>query len=89
MPYFWVTDPERPTNRDNVGADPSKITLSTIHSAKGLEWKHVFLCGYLADKPEKDIVLNRRLVYVGMTRATDELILTASGHHPYIADLET
>ena len=89
VPCFWVTDPDSRSNRDNVGADPSKVTLSTIHSAKGLEWKHVFLCGYLDDKPERDLILNRRLVYVGMTRATDELVLTVSGHHPYIADLET
>lgn len=32
--------------------------------------------------------LNRRLIYVGMTRASHELVLTASGNHPYIADLE-
>jgi superfamily I DNA/RNA helicase len=32
--------------------------------------------------------VTRRLVYVGMTRATHELVLTASGRHPYIADLE-
>jgi len=89
VPCFWVTDPEGWSNKDNVGADPSKVTLSTIHSAKGLEWKHVFLCGYLDDKPEKDLILNRRLVYVGMTRATDELILTVSGQHPYIVDLDT
>lgn len=88
VPYFWVTDPDSRSNRDNVGADPTKVTLSTIHSAKGLEWKHVFLCGYLDDKPETDLVLNRRLVYVGMTRASDELVLTASGNHPSIADLE-
>ncbi|MEO5679914.1 MAG: 3'-5' exonuclease [Acidimicrobiales bacterium] len=88
VPYFWVTDPESRTNKDNVGADPTMVTLSTIHSAKGLEWKHVFLCGYLDDKPETDLILNRRLVYVGMTRASEELMLTASGNHPYIADLE-
>jgi superfamily I DNA/RNA helicase len=44
--------------------------------------------GYLDDKPEETKVLNRRLIYVGMTRATNELVLTASGNHPYIADLE-
>lgn len=32
--------------------------------------------------------LNRRLIYVGMTRASHELVLTASGNHPDIADLE-
>lgn len=89
LPLFWVTDPDAKANRDNVGSDDSKITLSTIHSAKGFEFKHVIMCGYLDDKPPEQSVLNRRLIYVGMTRATHELVLTASGNHPYIADLET
>lgn len=88
VPCFWVTDPSSSSNKDEVGADPTKVTLSTIHSAKGFEWKHVFLCGYLDDKPERDVVHNRRLVYVGMTRAIDELVLTFSRGHRYVADLE-
>ena len=88
VPFFWVTDPDQVGNKRLLGADPGKVVLSTIHSAKGFEFVHVFLCGYLDDKPEETKVLNRRLIYVGMTRATNELVLTASGDHPYIADLE-
>lgn len=88
LPLFWVTDPTT-QNKDHFGSDASKITLSTIYSAKGFEFRHVFLCGYLDDRTPLQARLNRRLIYVGMTRATHELVLTASGNHPYIADLET
>lgn len=86
IPLFWAT--ESNSTKDSVGVDDSSITLSTIHSAKGLEFRHVFLCGYLDDRPPMQERLNRRLIYVGMTRASHELVLTASGNHPYIADLE-
>ncbi len=65
-------------------ADSEKITLSTLHQAKGLEWKVVFLI-WLADgmfpsarsleSPEA-IEEERRLFYVGITRCKDELYLT-------------
>ncbi len=48
----------------------------------------MILCGYFDDKPPEESVLSRRLIYVGMTRATHALVLTYSGEHPYIADLE-
>jgi hypothetical protein len=88
LPVFWATDPDDRSQRDRLGADRSEIVLSTIHSAKGLEFAHVVLCGFLDDKPSEQSVLNRRLIYVGMTRATHELVVTFSGKHPYIADLE-
>jgi len=85
---FWATDWEKRNNRLLFGADATKVTVSTIHAAKGLEFKHVILCGYLDDQPPERQVVNRRVIYVGMTRATHELVLTASGRHEYIADLE-
>lgn len=88
VPFFWATDPAHPDNKDEVGANPTKVVLSTIHSSKGLEFAHVFLCGYLDDRPPKERLLSRRLIYVGMTRATHQLVMTASGKHDYIADLE-
>ncbi|MGH9280844.1 MAG: 3'-5' exonuclease, partial [Acidimicrobiales bacterium] len=89
IPVFWATDPDRRENRDHIGEDASKVVLSTIHSAKGLEFRHVVLCGYLSDDRPDNAIHNRKLIYVGMTRATHELTLTASGRHPYIADLDT
>ncbi len=62
------------------------VTLSTLHAAKGLEWPVVFLCGagegrIPLEGPgiEADQAGERRLLYVGMTRARDELVLTTGG----------
>ena len=88
IPLFWGTDPADRNARSHIADDPSKIVLSTIHSAKGLEFRHVILCGFLDDKPPAESRVSRSLIYVGMTRATHELTLSASGKHPYLADLE-
>lgn len=67
---------------DEEAADA--ITLMTLHSAKGLEWPVVFLCGMEEDllphsgmqgevaNPDEE----RRLAYVGITRAREKLYLT-------------
>ena len=63
--------------------DDSRLTLSTIHSAKGLEWHTVFLIyaaeghlpSYLSLENEDDIEEERRLFYVAATRAKENLIL--------------
>lgn len=63
------------------------LTLSTIHSAKGLEWDYVFLLGLMEgvfpvsfslDDPEQ-IEEEHRLFYVAVTRAKDNLVV--SFHH--------
>ncbi|WP_121255403.1 ATP-dependent DNA helicase UvrD2 [Nocardioides ferulae] len=59
------------------------VTLATFHAAKGLEWDSVFLCGLqdgtlpitYADTPAA-IEEERRLLYVGMTRARLDLALS-------------
>ncbi len=62
----------------------AQITLMTLHAAKGLEFPLVFLCGLeeglfphsrTFNHPD-DIEEERRLCYVGMTRAMDRLVLT-------------
>ena len=64
--------------------DRSSITLLTLHTAKGLEFDHVFLTGLeegvfphnrSLNEPE-EIEEERRLCYVGMTRAKEKLTLT-------------
>lgn len=84
----WATDAANPAASGHIGDDPSKLVLSTIHSAKGLEFRHVILCGFLDDKPPAESRVSRSLISVGMTRANHELTLSASGKHPYLADLE-
>ena len=62
----------------------AQITLMTLHAAKGLEFQLVFLCGLEEGLfPHSRTFLNpddveeeRRLCYVGMTRAMDQLVLT-------------
>jgi len=63
--------------------DDSRLTLSTIHSAKGLEWHTVFLIfvaeghlpSYLSLENEEDIEEELRLLYVAATRAKENLFL--------------
>src|SRR5258708_16154372 len=66
----------------------AQITLMTLHAAKGLEFPLVFLCGLEEGLfPHSRTFLNpddveeeRRLCYVGMTRAMDQLVLTRAGY---------
>jgi DNA helicase-2/ATP-dependent DNA helicase PcrA len=66
------------------GRDGDTLTLSTIHSAKGLEWKVVFLLWVLdgkiplarAAEDGEEMEEERRLLYVAATRAKDTLVLT-------------
>lgn len=70
---------------DNVENDSNKVLLMTLHSAKGLEFPHVYLTGMedgifpsymtiVADDPD-EIEEERRLAYVGITRAKEDLTL--------------
>ncbi len=78
-------DPPEATS-DEAGVplkDEDYLILSTIHSAKGQEWRRVFLLNVvdgaipsdLSTGTETEIEEERRLLYVAMTRARDELHL--------------
>ena len=71
---------------DNVDRDDNRVLLMTLHSAKGLEFPHVYLAGLedglfpsymtISSDDPTDIEEERRLCYVGITRAMDDLTLT-------------
>ena len=71
------------SDSDNFDED-ALITLMTLHSAKGLEFEHVFLTGMeegifphsRSQNDNEELEEERRLCYVGMTRAKDTLTLT-------------
>lgn len=61
----------------------SRINLMTLHCSKGLEFKNVFIVGlneeilpFFLAKEQQEIEEERRLLYVGMTRAKENLILS-------------
>ncbi len=66
------------------GNDARGVNLMTLHAAKGLEFKLVFLCGMeeglfphmMSMKDKDDLEEERRLCYVGMTRAREKLYLS-------------
>ena len=59
------------------------VTLSTLHSAKGLEWNHLYLIGVsdglLPMSNSNDLNEERRLFYVGVTRAKQNIQITYAG----------
>lgn len=65
------------------GEEEPRIVLTTIHQAKGLEWQYVFVLnlaegqfpGYQSKDSAAQIEEERRLFYVAVTRAKDELFL--------------
>jgi len=74
---------------------PDAVSLLTLHCSKGLEYPVVFLCGvsdglipFRNHSGECDIDEERRLLFVGMTRAQDELVLLRSpAGSPFLSGL--
>ena len=74
---------------DSLDEDGSYVVLMTLHSAKGLEFANVYLSGMedglfpsymsiVSDHSDEEIEEERRLCYVGITRAREHLALTGA-----------
>jgi len=71
---------------ESKNSEGERITLMTIHAAKGLEFKNVFVSGLEEDifpslhslESEKDLEEERRLLYVAITRAEQVCVLSYS-----------
>lgn len=74
------------TDLDRMNETEDKVILMTIHSAKGLEFPVVFLIGmeegifpsFNSIQSQEEIEEERRLAYVGITRAKEKLIITSA-----------
>ena len=71
------------SDQDTLVSGEPQVTLMTIHNAKGLEYRVVFLIGmeegifpHARSIEDNDVEEERRLAYVGMTRAMERLTLT-------------
>lgn len=73
---------------DSLNSGDDKVVLMTIHSAKGLEFPYVYLCGMedglfpgsmtINSGSQEEMEEERRLCYVGITRAKDRLFLSSA-----------
>lgn len=80
----FLTDLSLLAPTDEMEEETKEVTLMTLHSAKGLEYPYVFIIGMeetifpliRQDSDEEDLEEERRLAYVGITRAEQKLFLT-------------
>jgi hypothetical protein len=79
IPYFWVSMNNK--SKRNVIEAGDVVRVATFQGLKGLEFSRVFLCGVndIYDPGGTDHETVRKIVYVAMTRAMDEVIVTVSG----------
>jgi DNA polymerase III epsilon subunit-like protein len=88
---------------DGTEPEGARVNLLTLHSTKGLEFSRVYVIGtdnkgFTRDekKPQVEIEELRRLLYVGMTRTKERLVLTCAetrggencGGHQFLDELE-
>jgi DNA helicase-2/ATP-dependent DNA helicase PcrA len=72
------------TDQDTYDSDRNTVTLMTIHSSKGLEFKHVYIVGMedtlfpspMSNGSARDLEEERRLFYVALTRAGKQVTLS-------------
>ncbi len=81
IPYLWTgTKKQKNTYNPSI----NKITVMTLHSSKGLEFPRVIILGIGKMKDcEEHKQSTARLLYVGMTRAQECLLITTSSNNEY------
>jgi len=76
IPHIWLGDKKRKQAYDPTD---EKVTISTIHSSKGLEFPRVIILGIgILKTDDEEKSKSARLLYVGMTRAQQYLLMTTS-----------
>lgn len=84
----FLTEVSLVADIDSVDSSAERVLLMTIHSAKGLEFENVYLTGMedgvfpgymsITSEDSEDMEEERRLAYVGITRAKEDLTLTCA-----------
>ncbi|MDR1297199.1 MAG: ATP-dependent helicase [Deltaproteobacteria bacterium] len=82
-------EPPETSRRGGVdGEGRDDLTLSTVHSAKGLEWRRVYILSVVEgrfpsaySRRQEDVEEELRLMYVAVTRAKEKLVMTAPRHN--------
>ncbi|HEY3656387.1 MAG TPA: 3'-5' exonuclease [Steroidobacteraceae bacterium] len=83
VPYEWLNNRDSKRN----GSHRDSVKVMTLHSSKGLEFPIVTIAGigFMPYKEEESA--DARLLYVAMTRATEELMMTASRDSVFVQRL--
>jgi hypothetical protein len=88
-----VTFRERLVERLRVPADPTGVTLSTVHRVKGLEWDHVVVVaandGLFPHRLSEDVEEERRVFHVAITRCRlgVDVVADRARPSPFVAEL--
>lgn len=86
VPYEWISRDRHA--KQGFSTDSWAVKVSTIHSAKGLDFAAVAMVGVslLPTSPEHEEA-ERKLVYVGLTRARDSLLVTYCKESKFVREL--
>ncbi|MDZ7841666.1 MAG: 3'-5' exonuclease [Gammaproteobacteria bacterium] len=85
IPHWWLA---RSANKRGYDPAEEKVAVMTLHSSKGLEFPRIIVLGIGAlDDSDDKLGDNARLLYVGMTRAQDYLVVTTSRDNRYSQEL--
>lgn len=86
IPHEWIN---RSAKSRDYHPDQPSVKLVTLHSSKGLEFPVVLIpgLGYMPNK-HNDLESETRLLYVGMTRAMEQLVMTCDRPSTFVARLK-